>query len=152
MTCISYFIELLSQYNDLTHNSLNQFDDYPGLSTPPESPPDSVESLSSVPAYSLLAPEPVNPVNPGFNFPLLQNLQSSGPLTPPQTTPIVTSTTPPLSHSTNTTTPTCQQGVKNEFGNDNGRLVQVLKSGEVVPIDAFLSSIKPNTEQEQVRV
>lgn len=151
-TLLPFLLDLLNNFtSDLNQNSLNQFDDYPGLSTPPESPPENVGAVTS--SHSLL-PEHVQPVIDS-SFPATVLSQLSGPLTPPQAPPI-TPTVPTLhctspTQNCNIVTTTSQEGVKNELGvitGSNGQLVRVLKSGEVIPISALLN----NTQSTEVRV
>ena len=127
-------LELLGHFTKDFHQ--NSFDDYPGLTTPPESPPDTILSNSS---------SPVQPIIESCFLPSVTT-----PLTPPQA--------PPTMHSLQSTIQNCHMattsGVKNELGtavtNSNGQLVQVLKSGEVVPVSALLSSMQSNSLSEVI--
>ncbi len=125
------FLELLGHFTKDFHQS--SFDDYPGLTTPPESPPDTIPSSSS------------SPVQPVIDSCFLSSLDP--PLTPPQAPPTIHLL--PTSQSTNIQncnidTTSCHQGVKNDIVRSDGHMVQVLKSGEIVPISALLATLQSN--------
>lgn len=115
--------EILGQFT--TQQSVNQCEDFPGLTTPPLSPPESDDGITCSQSSN---------TDPTINTNII-----STPPTPPQINP---ASYPAVNTCGNHVT--CTSVPNNEVGiitNTNGQLVQVLKSGEVVPINALLPSI-----------
>ena len=154
--CFLFFslsLELLGHFTNDIQSTLTQFEDYPGLSTPPISPPDTISNglATSLPTQVTMLPGITDPI-PDMAVPS----PSTTPPTPPEAPP-------PCSHqpfvqtshqdstvndNNNTNDSFCHKEVKNGVGvvtASNGQLVQVLKSGEVVPISALFASLQSNS-------